>query len=55
MGSAPCIDCVQCHDALWEGCGFQRRPDITTRFSWRDLDDDGETEKTMTFWIKELR
>ncbi|HWO26991.1 MAG TPA: GNAT family N-acetyltransferase [Kofleriaceae bacterium] len=42
------------HDALWASCGFQRRPDITARFAWRDLDDTGETEKPMTFWIKEL-
>jgi GNAT superfamily N-acetyltransferase len=42
------------HDALWASCGFQRRPDITATFSWRDLDDAGETAKQMTFWLKAL-
>jgi GNAT superfamily N-acetyltransferase len=42
------------HDELWERCGFHRRPDITARFSWRDLGDAAETEKPMTFWVKDL-
>jgi GNAT superfamily N-acetyltransferase len=42
------------HDALWARCGFVRRPDITARLQWRDLDDAAETAKVMTFWIKEL-
>lgn len=42
------------HDELWASCGFRRRPDITAHFSWRDLDEPGETAKPMTFWIKEL-
>lgn len=43
------------HDALWTRRGFVRRPDITTTFAWRDLDEPDETEKQMVFWIKELR
>jgi len=42
------------HDELWASCGFRRRTDITARFSWRELDELGETAKPMTFWIKEL-
>lgn len=42
------------HEALWTSCGFHRRPDLTARFSWRDLDEDDETSKPMTFWLKEL-
>ena len=42
------------HDELWTSCGFHRRPDITATFSWRDLDEPGESAKPMTFWIKEL-
>ena len=42
------------HDALWASCGFQRRPDITATFSWRDLDEPGESAKPMTFWVKDL-
>lgn len=41
-------------DGLWIRHGFVRRPDITTLFSWRDLDDTEETPKLMEFWTKEL-
>ncbi|HEU4730045.1 MAG TPA: GNAT family N-acetyltransferase [Kofleriaceae bacterium] len=41
-------------DPLWARHGFVRRPDITTTFSWRDLDDTAESAKPMVFWIKEL-
>lgn len=40
--------------ALWHKHGFVRRPDITTSFSWRDLDEALESAKPMTFWTKEL-
>ena len=40
--------------ALWAKHGFVRRPDITTTFSWRDLDDAEESAKLMVFWTKEL-
>jgi GNAT superfamily N-acetyltransferase len=42
------------HDAFWAGRGFVRRPDIVGRFAWKDIGDDGETEKPMVFWLKEL-
>jgi GNAT superfamily N-acetyltransferase len=41
-------------DRMWQRHGFAKRPDITTTFSWRDLDDRDETAKSMVFWIKEL-
>ena len=43
------------HDAFWTRRGFVKRPDVTTTFSWRDLDEDADSPKPMTFWIKELR
>jgi GNAT superfamily N-acetyltransferase len=39
---------------LWEKHGFVRRPDITTTFTWRDLDEAVESPKQMVFWTKEL-
>jgi GNAT superfamily N-acetyltransferase len=42
------------HDALWASCGFRRRPDVVARFSWRDVGEAADTEKPMTFWIKDL-
>lgn len=41
-------------DRLWIKHGFTRRPDVTTTFSWLDLDDTVETPKPMVFWTKEL-
>lgn len=40
--------------ALWQKHGFVRRPDITTTFAWRDLDEAAESPKPMVFWTKEL-
>jgi GNAT superfamily N-acetyltransferase len=41
-------------DAFWNKRGYTRHPELVTRFHWKDLDDDGETEKPMTFWLKAL-
>ena len=42
------------HDAFWSKRGYTKRPDLTTRFAWRDVGDAHETEKTMVFWLREL-
>jgi GNAT superfamily N-acetyltransferase len=42
------------HDAFWTKRGYQKRPDVRAQFSWRDIGEPAETEKTMLFWIKEL-
>ena len=39
---------------FWERMGFRRYPELTTRFSWKDLDEETESSKTMTFWRKPL-
>ncbi|WP_029009505.1 GNAT family N-acetyltransferase [Azospirillum halopraeferens] len=41
-------------DGFWRNRGFRPLPGVTCRFSWRDLDEDGESEKLMRFWIKDL-
>jgi GNAT superfamily N-acetyltransferase len=43
------------HDAFWEKRGYVQRHDITAEFSWRDLDEESASPKTMVFWVKELR
>jgi GNAT superfamily N-acetyltransferase len=43
------------HDLFWTKRGFIKRPDIATHMTWRDLDEDAESPKRMTFWIKELK
>lgn len=41
-------------EPLWESEGFHHRPDLHTLYPWTDLGDSKETEKPMTFWVKEL-
>jgi len=41
-------------DGFWENRGYHRVPSLKAVFSWRDLDDDAETAKPMTFWMKRL-
>lgn len=41
-------------DAFWQRRGYRKRPELATSFSWRDLDEDNESPKPMTFWTKPL-
>lgn len=41
-------------DAVWRHFGYEKRPDLLTRFRWKDIDQPRETAKPMTFWIKPL-
>lgn len=41
-------------DAFWERRGFVQQTQLTTTFSWRDLNQEEETRKPMIFWLKSL-
>lgn len=41
-------------DAFWRRRGFQPIPDMTTEFSWKDLDETEESPKRMVYWMKTL-
>jgi GNAT superfamily N-acetyltransferase len=41
-------------DGFWEKIGFRKVDGLTTKYSWKDLDEASETEKTMQFWMKKL-
>lgn len=41
-------------EAVWQHFGYGARPELTTTFSWKDLDAPVESEKTMLFYLKEL-
>ncbi len=41
-------------DTFWTKRGYMKRPEMITSFSWQDIDEDGETEKPMVFWTREL-
>lgn len=39
-------------DGFWKQQGYERHPELTTHFAWKDLGDSHESEKPMTFWLK---
>jgi len=39
---------------FWRAQGYQRQPELTTTFHWKDVDQDEETDKPMVFWLKSL-
>jgi GNAT superfamily N-acetyltransferase len=42
------------NDAFWRGRGYLALEGVEARFSWRDLGDTAETEKTLQFWMRAL-
>lgn len=41
-------------DSLWSRHGFTKHPELCATFSWRDLDEETESPKSMVFWLKYL-
>jgi GNAT superfamily N-acetyltransferase len=41
-------------DTFWIQQGYQKHPELTSQFSWKDIGNDHETLKTMFFWMKYL-
>jgi len=41
-------------DAFWARRGYRHHPELHTEYRWRDLDEDSESAKPMSFWIKPL-
>ena len=41
-------------DAFWRKRGYEKLDGVTGSFAWRDIDQQGETEKPMQFWIRPL-
>ena len=39
---------------FWTHRGYTRRPDLTCRMAWKDIDQPDETEKTLVFWLRAL-
>lgn len=42
-------------DDFWSKLGYHKEPKIISSFSWRDIGDIQETEKPMTYWLKEWK
>lgn len=41
-------------DKFWQRLGYHKRPELTTTFSWKEIGEQQETPKPMTFWMKQL-
>lgn len=41
-------------DAFWTKRGYAPVPGLVASYSWKDIDQPGETEKLMQFWVKAL-
>ncbi|MGE7990562.1 GNAT family N-acetyltransferase [Pseudomonas sp. NPDC089554] len=39
---------------FWRNRGFMHQPSLRTSYSWRDLDEQQASPKTLSFWLKEL-
>lgn len=39
-------------DGFWQNRGYAKHPELTTTFSWRDLDETDNSPKPMLFWLK---
>lgn len=39
---------------FWRNRGFLHDPSLRTTYAWRDLDEQEESAKLMSFWVKEL-
>lgn len=41
-------------DAFWTKRGYTRHPELVAKFHWRDIGDQADTYKPLTFWLKKL-
>ncbi len=41
-------------DPIWTKFGYQKHPELTTCYHWKDLNEETESAKKMIFWLKPL-
>lgn len=41
-------------DEFWKNRGYVKNDSLQSKFSWKDLDEPKETEKTMIYWSKNI-
>jgi GNAT superfamily N-acetyltransferase len=39
-------------DEFWRSQGFMKYPELKAEFTWKEVCEDSETPKTLTFWLK---
>lgn len=42
------------NDAFWKGRGYHRQTGMTMRLAWRETGEASESEKPLTFWLRQL-
>jgi GNAT superfamily N-acetyltransferase len=42
-------------DRVWSKFGYVKHPELTTTYTWKDLDEETESPKPMVFWLKPLK
>ena len=42
------------NDAFWIGRGYERQPGMTMRLAWKEHGETGESDKSLTFWLRPL-
>ncbi len=41
-------------DGMWRALGYTHHPDVRMTYTWKDLDEDAASPKTLSFWLKRL-
>ena len=41
-------------DAFWRKRGYAPLPGVVAQFRWKDIDQSGETDHPLQFWLREL-
>jgi GNAT superfamily N-acetyltransferase len=41
-------------DSFWQAQGYEKRVDLKTFFSWQEIGEETESQKPMTFWLKNM-
>ena len=39
---------------FWTKRGYRHHPELRTTFTWRDLDEDAESPKPLSFWLRDI-
>lgn len=39
-------------DGFWESCGYVKQPNLQTSFTWKEIGEQTESPKTLTYWMK---
>lgn len=42
------------HDAFWSKRGYRKIPELIAHFGWKDVGGDGQSDKPMQFWLRDL-